>query len=70
MTKEEIQFLIENENDWIAIKRFDYSLKKLLKRYPDGAPDRVIAQALYMTEEEVVELAKEIIERLKEKMGV
>jgi len=70
LTKEEIQFLIENENDWIAIKRFDYSLKKLLKRYPDGAPDRVIAQALYMTEEEVVELAKEIIERLKEKMGV
>lgn len=52
--------------DFIALKRFDYSLKTLLARYPDGVPsNRVIAQALLITEEELAEVYEDIVKKLR-----
>lgn len=68
MTEKEIRYLLDTDPDFIGIKRFDFSLKKLLERYPDGCPDRIIAQALLLTEDEVKELHNRIVEKLKEKM--
>lgn len=59
---------IETEPDFIAIKRFDYSLNKLLERYPEGVPTRVIAQALMMEESEVEELYQKIIAKLRKNL--
>lgn len=61
---------VAEEPDYVALKRFDYSLAKLLERYPDGCPDKVIAQALLVSEEEVEELYQTAIARLRIIMGV
>lgn len=55
--------------DWVELRRFDNSLKKVLKRYPDGAPDRLIAQALGITEQEVQEQYDQIVEKLRRAVG-
>lgn len=65
MRSSKMKVLIETDEDFIASKRFDFSLKKLLERYPEGAPDKVIAQALLVTEEELAELEKSVIEKLR-----
>lgn len=61
---------IYTDPDYIALKRFDYSLAKLLERYPDGASDKIIAQALKIEESEVEELYQEIVEKLRRVMVV
>jgi hypothetical protein len=65
MTTEEARKKIETEPDFIYLKRFDYSLDRLIERYPDGAPNRVIAQALMMTEDDVEETFNSIIAKLR-----
>lgn len=61
---------LENELDYIALKRFDYSLKKLLQRYPEGCPDRIIANALLIAEEDVEEAYDLTVQKLRRIMGV
>ena len=70
MTLEEIKELIEQDKDFIYSKRFDFSIEKLLERYPEGAPTKVIAQVLLVTEEEVDKLTQEAILSLRKKMKV
>lgn len=70
MTTDDAKFLIDNDEDFVYVKRFDYSLKKLLEKYPDGAPDRVIAQALMITEEDVEKTYQHIVQKLKDSLGL
>lgn len=56
---------IMEDPDYIDIKRFDFSLKKLLERYPDGCPNRIIAKALDISEEEVEAKYEEIVQKLR-----
>lgn len=70
MTSEEINQLINKDPDFVNIKRFDYSLDRLLERYPEGAPNKVICQALQMSEEEVEELYKSVLSKLRERMAL
>lgn len=70
MTDDEIKTLINEDEDFVYLKRYDYSLVTVLERYPDGCPDRVIAQALCITEEAANELYDEVILRLRAYMGV
>ena len=65
MRSSKMKVLIETDQDFIASKRFGFSLKKLLERYPEGAPDKVIAQALLLSEAELVELEKTILNKLR-----
>jgi len=67
MTRDEIKLKIETDPVFINIKRFDYSIENLIDRYPDGAPLRLIAQALNMTEEEVQETYNNVLVKLKTK---
>lgn len=66
--EDEVKHMIEHDPDYIASKRFGYSMAKLLERYPDGCPDRVIASALLMTEEEVEQRYQMIVRRLRRHM--
>jgi hypothetical protein len=68
MNSEEVRLLIENDPDWIAIKRFDFSLRRLLERYPEGVPSRIICQALCMDEAQVETLYQSVLQKLKAKL--
>jgi len=61
--------LLEDE-DYINLKRFNFSIKETLERYPDGVPDHLIAQALGIEESEVTELYEEVVLHLRELMKV
>ena len=61
--------LVDDE-DYICLKRFDFSLAKLLERYPEGCPDRIAAQALLMTEEQVCEMYDDVVQKLRQLMNV
>jgi len=70
MTVEETRRKIAEDPDFVNVKRFDNSLKKMLERYPDGAPPKAIAQALLMTEEEVEELYQQVVLKLRAALKV
>lgn len=70
MTPEEQKRMIEEDSDYIASKRFDNSLAKLMDRYPDGCPDRIIATALMMEEGEVEKRYQVIVLKLRKSMGI
>ncbi len=61
---------LQDDEDHVNLKRFGYSLTETLKRYPDGVPEHLIAQALELEEEEVAELYQDVVERLREIMKV
>lgn len=70
MTITEIKAKIAEEGDFVNLKRFNFSLKKLLERYPEGCPNRIIAHALALVENEVEDLYQQAVNRLRELMGV
>lgn len=70
MTEDEARNKVHNEPDFVNSKRYDYSLKKLEERYPEGAPDNVIANALMIKEEEVEPEFDKVVVKMRENMGV
>lgn len=70
MTYEEAKTKIETDADFIYCKRFNNSLEQCLDRYPDGAPEKVIAQSLMMTEEEVRDVTEATVQKLRKIMKV
>lgn len=70
MNEQETNRKVHEEPDFVNSKRYDYSLQKLEERYPDGAPDSVIASALMIEEEEVEPEFDKVVVKLREKMGV
>lgn len=65
MTTEEAIARLHTDPDFVCIKRFDYSLENLLQRFPEGAPDKTIAQALMITIEDVERLYNGVIAKLR-----
>ncbi len=70
MTTDEAQKLIHEDENFVYLKRFEYSLPAVLERYPDGAPTRLIAQGLMLTEDDVTALETLATEHLRTLMGV
>lgn len=56
---------LTTDPDYIAIKRFDYSLTKLRERYPEEVPDSIIAQALMIEEKDVARVYAEIVGKIR-----
>ena len=67
MTTEE---RIRLDPNFVVSSKHDNSLKKVLKDFPDGAPENLIAKFLDTTEEEVEEIYQTAINKLKNAMGV
>lgn len=65
LTDEQIKFLLETDPNFINSKRFGYSLKALAERYPDGAPDRIIASALSIPIVEVSAAYDRVVEKIQ-----
>ncbi len=57
---------LHDDPDFVAIKRFDYSIKKMKEKYPESAPKRLIAVALKLTEPELEDLITETLAELKQ----
>lgn len=70
MTPEEIMLRLKTDPDFINLPRYDFSLAKLLERFPDGAPSRIMAAALSISEEELEKLQTEVIKKLRRAIGV
>ncbi len=70
MTLEEAKKRVETDPKFIYSKRFENSLEKCLERYPDGAPDKVIAQVLLLTEDEVEEIYQKVVKKLQKALKV
>jgi hypothetical protein len=68
-TKEEE--MLQNDPDYILLRRFGYSIRRVEARYPDGAPDHLIAPALGLKNEEAVKAAYDrIVEKLRQAMEI
>jgi hypothetical protein len=65
VTTEEAIARLHTDPDFICIRRFDYSVETLLERFPDGAPDKTIAQALMISIEDVESLYNGIVAKLR-----
>jgi hypothetical protein len=66
MTLDKTQIdLIINDADYICSPKFNNSLKELLKRYPDGAPDRLIARVLGLSTKELDLVWANVVELLQ-----
>jgi len=70
MTTAEVQKMLQEDESYVYMKRFDFSIEKLEARYPDGCPDHVIAQALMITEDDVERMYQSIVAKLRTAMGV
>jgi hypothetical protein len=70
MDLDDIKFRISTEPDYIHSPRFNDSLSLFLEKYPSGAPLKVIASCLAVSEEELEELYGEIITKLRVAMKV
>jgi hypothetical protein len=70
MKTKEVLRRINEEPDFVYLEKFDNSLSKVLDKFPDGAPNKLICKALMMTEEEVEETARSAIMKIREALGV
>jgi hypothetical protein len=67
----DLQDKVANDADFVNLKRYNYSLERLLVKYQDNPiPDRVIAQALNITEQELHEEFARLVDKLRDRMGV
>jgi hypothetical protein len=70
MTTDEARARIINEPDFVNLPHFDFSLSKVLDKFPDGAPDVIVAKALMITEDDVSVQYEQIVRKLRRMMGV
>jgi hypothetical protein len=68
--KESPRDRVLREFDFVNAKRVDNSLAVAEERYPEGAPDHVIATLLCITVEEVEQEGLAITEKLRRLMKV
>ena len=69
-TEVEINNMVSDQDDFILLRRYNYSLQKLVDKYPDGCPDHIIATALGVDEAAVKERFAKIIACLRDRIGV
>lgn len=70
MSIEDIKAIIKEDPDFIYSKRFDYRIDNVLERYPDGCPNKIIASVLMISENDVIRIYSETIEKLRNLMKV
>jgi hypothetical protein len=70
VTEEDARKKLNTDPDFAFAKRYDYSMRKLEDRYPDGAPDNVIATALMIPEDQVAPLLAILVVKIRGLMGV
>jgi len=67
---EDFKKKLQDDPDFISNRRYDYSLNKLMARFPDGVPASVAARSLMMTEEDLKALEGQVISKLRRQLKV
>lgn len=70
MTPSEIINRIETDDDFVNLKRYNYSIEEAIDRNPDGLSFKMIAQGLGMSEEDAVKAYESAVKRLQKALGV
>ena len=70
MDTHEARRRVQEDPDYVDLKRWDYSLEKVVNHYPEGAPDRLVATALMITEDDVETCYQQIVLKLRNAMKV
>jgi hypothetical protein len=68
MTDDEIVRRLLSEEDFVFAPRYQNSLKALVEKYPDGVPDKIVAQALQIDVEEVPEAFARTVAKIKKQI--
>lgn len=61
---------MNDDPEFVRMKRYGYSIAKLEARYPDGCPDKIIASALMIKEDEVEPRYDGVVVKMRGLMGV
>jgi hypothetical protein len=70
MINQETVDKINSEFDFINLKRYEYSMKKLLNKHESGVSDSMISTALCIPEKKVLELYESAVANLRKIMKV
>lgn len=70
LSKDDVEFLLKNDETFVNSKRFGYSIDAAMERYPEGAPDNVICQLLSLDQESLDALYAEVVVKLRSIMKV
>lgn len=70
MSKDDLRDRVDAEKDFVAVGHHKHSLKAIRARYPDGAPDHVVAKAMGRTEAQVRSMYAVAVRTLRKIMGV
>lgn len=62
---DDIKKRILEDPDFINLKKYNFSIKTLLEKYPDGAPSHLIARGLDMAPEDVERFYDKIVQKLR-----
>lgn len=62
---DEIWRRLNTEPDFVCLPRYGGSLKRVLARYPDGAPDKVVADAMQISVSDLQRLLATAVQKLR-----
>lgn len=63
-----VQQRLREDPDFIALPKYRFSLLRVERKFPDGVPPVLAAEALASTEGEVEQMYGEIVGALREKL--
>ena len=69
MITQEIKDRVAADPGFIYSSRFGDSLDKMMERYPDSVPDRIAAQVLCLTVDDLEALWEGVLVKLRGSMG-
>lgn len=65
-----VRQMVNDDPDFVAIPRHGCSLARVVAAYPNGAPDRVIAQALSISEADLESTYASIVAKLQSALKI
>jgi hypothetical protein len=70
MASKEVRDQVDSTEDFVASGHHQHSLRRIRQRYPEGAPDHIVARALGRTEAQIRGMYAAATKKLRKLMGV
>lgn len=68
--RQELLEAIHNKPNFVALRRYGNDIRRLMRRYPNGCPDHIIATGLMIDETDVQEIYDSIVAKMQVLMKV
>lgn len=66
----EIRRLVNTDEDFVNMPRYNNSVAAVVEAHPNGLPMRVVARAMAMTENEAEEVFQSALRKMRDRLGV